>query len=401
MKSPSAESSQNNHVADHALQSDIATARTRSLAWLAGMQAPDAPTGVLRIGAAHDPRRWPGMLLPGTYNGTMARALLGDLPAPGGTDNAALVRWLLAQRRPDGVFRIQGMHDDTVFKKPDLAETWGYIDFHVTNYSLGAVACLEPGERPELAFARRFLDTMTLKAWLADRDMRDPWLEGNNIVNLGSFLLLMLQHGATSDHETVRAALKVLFDWHDRLQEPSTGFWGVGQHADPLRLLHAMAGSMHNYHLWYATGRSLPYQARAVDYCLTQPPRIHSACIDVDLVDLLVHASWQIDHRRGEIHQWLRALLPELLAFQNADGGFCDVRDGPGVPPRRQDGWVKGFEEPQGLSNTFATWFRWIAIAMVCECLWPGWSPIGQCWRFREMVGIGYCQPRHMRSIAE
>ena len=43
--------------------------------------------------------------------------------------------------------------------------------------------------------------------------------------------------------------------WHDRLQEPSTGFWGVNQAHNDTALLHAMAGSMHNYHLWYATGR--------------------------------------------------------------------------------------------------------------------------------------------------
>ncbi len=33
---------------------------------------------------------------------------------------------------------------------------------------------------------------------------------------------------------------------------------------------------------------------------------------------------------------------------------------------------LKGYEEPQGLSNTFATWFRWIAIAMIADVLWPG-----------------------------
>jgi hypothetical protein len=92
-----------------------------------------------------------------------------------------------------------------------------------------------------------------------------------------------------------------------------------------------------------------------------------------------------IDHRRDEIEAWLRALLPELLAFQNADGGFVDVREG----VRRQDGWVRGYEEPQGLSNTFATWFRWIAVALIAEQLWPRRWP----WRFRRMVGIGYRMP--------
>jgi hypothetical protein len=379
------------------LQTSIVEARERSLAWLHSMQAKGYPQGVLRISAAHDTAQWPGMLLPGTYNGTINRALLGDLERDS-TLHQPLVQWLLGQRRSDGVFRIHGMRDDAVFKKPDLAETWRYIDFHVTNYSLGAIDCLVPDHPAVLDFVRPMLEPLQLKSWLCERDLRDPWLEGNNIVNLGSFLLLLVAQGDSTDQAAARAALQTLFDWHDRLQEPSTGFWGVGQHAHPERLLHAMAGSMHNYHLWYATGRTLAYQDRAVNYCLTQAPRIHSACIDVDLVDLLVHAYRQIDHRRGEIRDWLRMLLAELLAFQNADGGFADVRGGPGVAPRRQDGWARGYQEVQGLSNTFATWFRWIAIAMIAECLWPEWSPTGSGWVFRRMVGIGYRQSRPLRE---
>jgi len=70
------------------------------------------------------------------------------------------------------------MKDDAVFKRPEPDETWGYIDFHVTNYSLGAVEAIAPEEMPDLEFARPFVNRMHLKAWLADRDLRDPWLEG-------------------------------------------------------------------------------------------------------------------------------------------------------------------------------------------------------------------------------
>lgn len=367
---------------DTLLQASIEAARDRSIDFLWSLQAPGEPAGILRISPAHDPRRWPGVLLPGTYNGVMALDLLGGLERVGRTERTAAAEWLEERRRPDGIFRIAGMTDDAVFKKPDPVETWGYIDFHVTNYSLGAVQALDPARIPNLGFARPWLDPLVLEAWLARRDLRDPWQEGNNIVNLGSFLLLLSQHGDPQDRARSAAALDVLFAWHDRLQEPSTGFWGVGQGSDALRLLHAMAGSMHNFHLWYATGRVLPFQDRAVDYALTQPPAIDSACIDVDLVDLLVHGAMMLDHRRGEIDRWLRSLLPRLLAFQNEDGGFADVLAG----TRRQDGWVRGYEEPQGLSNTFSTWFRWIAIAMIADHLWPGWRP----WRFRRMVGIGY-----------
>jgi hypothetical protein len=112
---------------------------------------------------------------------------------------------------------------------------------------------------------------------------------------------------------------------------------------------------------------------------------IDSACIDVDLVDLLVHAHRLIDYRRSDIAAWLSALLPALLDFQSPDGGFADELTG----IRRQDGWVRGYAEPQGISNTFATWFRWIAIAMIADTLWPGWRR----WNFRRMVGIGYRLP--------
>ncbi len=360
----------------------IDEARSRTLDWFTSMQAHGEPRGVMRISAHHDVDAWPGMLLPGSYNGINALSLLGDLDGWSGTDRLGLVDWFERARLPDGRFRIAGMVDADVFKKPDRAETWRYIDFHVTNYTLGAIAALDPDRRPELAFAKPLLDPKELGFWLSQRDLRDPWQEGNNIVNLGSFWLLMAQHGDAALKARVAAAFEQLFAWHDRLQEPSTGFWGVGQLSDPLKLLHAFAGSMHNFHLWYATGRPLPYQDRAIDYCLTLPPAIDSACIDVDAVDVLVHGHALLDYRRPDIERWCLSMLEALLDFQNDDGGFADVSEG----VRRQDGWVGGYEEPQGLSNGFATWFRWIVIAMIADLVWPGRWP----WRFRRMAGIGY-----------
>lgn len=360
----------------------IEAARRRTLAWLDAMQAPGLPRGVGRISAFHDPRAWPGVLLPGTYNAVLCRSLIGGLEDFVPEERAALVAWIESHRLPDGRFRMPGMREDAVFKKPDPAETWRYIDFHVTNYALGAIEMLEARRAPVLDFARPYLDVACLESWLARRDMRDPWQEGNNIVNLGSFLHLIARFGDDGDRRAADLAFAALFDWHDRTQEPATGFWGVGQASDPLRLLHAFAGSMHNHHLWFLRGRILPGQDRSIDYVLTLPPRIDSACIDVDAVDLLVHGHRLTGHRRADTEAWLATLLPALLGWQEEDGGFCDVRGG----IRRQDGWVRGYAEPQGISNSFATWFRWIAIAMIADLFWPGRWP----WRFRAMPGIGY-----------
>ncbi len=371
-----------------ALRARIEAARARTIGWLATMRAPGHPSGVLRISAAHDAGAWPGVLLPGTYNGVMCADLIDALPEIGvGTADArsALVDWFESFRRPDGVFRIPGMRDDDVFKKQDRDETWRYIDFHVTNYTLGAIEALAPSRAPVLDFVRPYLDPRFLKAWLADRDLRDPWQEGNNIVNLAGFLLAIERHGNEGDRMAVAAALDILFDWHDRLQEPTTGFWGVGQHESPLRLLHAMAGSMHNYHLWYARGRVLPYFDKAIAYCLGLPPRVDSACIDVDVVDVLIHGLRNGVAPAARTREWLVRIVEAILDDQNPDGGFADIRSG----TRRQDGWVRGYAEPQGLSNTFATWFRWIAIAMAAEVLLPDLRK----WRFRRSIGIGYRAP--------
>ena len=362
-------------MTDAHLQRRVTDALNAAERWLWSMQAPNRPPGVLRISDHHDPGAWPGMLLPGSYNGLMALALIGALD--GRVDAQAVGARLVESRLPDGRFRIAGMGDDGVFKKPDRQETWRYIDFHVTNYSLGALEVLGRLGRPNLGFVRPFLEPASLLAWLAIRDLRDPWQEGNNIVNLGSFLLLL-------DDDRARVALDLLMDWHDRHQEPATGFWGVGQGAD-LGALHAMAGATHNYHLYYALGRPIPYHEAAVDYCLTQATAIASACIDVDLVDILAHARGRVAHRAADVDAWLRAKLQAILDFQNADGGFADETAG----TRRQDGWFDGYAEPQGLSNTFATWFRLIAVAMACHTLWPGWRD----WRFRRMIGIGYFRP--------
>ena len=369
-------------ASDRDLQARIDEAAQKSLAWYDAMQVVGMPRGVGRSSAHHDAKTWPGMLLPGTYNAIMARDLLGGLAGWPQKDKTALGDWLLAFRRSDGVFRVPGMRDDTVFKKPDLDETWRYIDFHVTNYSLGALQALDIDARPELGFVAPFLDMLQLKAWMADRDLRDPWQEGNNIVNLGSFLLLVKQWGTKAERAAADAAIAYLFDWHARNQNPQTGFWGVGQSRGGIPLLHAMAGSMHNYHLYYACREPIPNHLAAVDYTLGLATDIHSACIDIDEIDLLVHAADMLDYRRGEIADWLRIKLDALLGFQKPDGGFADALIG----ELRQDGWVGGYSEPQGHSNAFATWFRWIGIAMADRYLWPG----RRDWRFRRMIGIGY-----------
>lgn len=368
-------------AADERLKAGILDARERTIRFLDGLAEPAVAPHAHRFSPAHDPARWPGMRLPGTYNAVQCLALIGALPEAGRAETA---EWLESHRRADGIFRLSGMTDDAVHKRPDLADTWAYIDFHVTNYTLGAIEMLDPARAPVLDFVRPYFEAARLDAWLARRDWGDPWQEGNNLVNLASFLLLAVRFGDADDARRAEGALSHLLARLEATQDPATGFWGDDQTSET-GLLHAMAGAMHVFHLWYLKGRPLPHQAEAARYTLTLPmDRPVSACIDVDMVDLLYHAAAALPALRPAVDAALREKLAALLAAQNPDGGFADVAEG----TLRFDGWVRGYSEPQGGSNTFATWFRWIAIAMCADFLWPGWQP----WRFRGMIGIGYAR---------
>ncbi|KAJ54314.1 hypothetical protein ACMU_19010 [Actibacterium mucosum KCTC 23349] len=344
----------------------IQAARTRSIEWIATSRARLGGAPVFRESAACDLEAWPGMALPGTYNIAMLARLIGA-PLP---DAPAMANWIAAQRQPDGTWWLHGMAPEDTFKKDDPVETRFYLQGHITNYTLGGLQALGRAVTPPDT-ARPYADVAVLQNWMAGRDWDDPWQEGNNIVNLGSFLRL-----AGAD-----AALNWLLDWHVDHVNPDTGFWGNGQDTD-LGRLHAMAGACHNYHLFFAADRPVPHLDKAVDYCLSQPPHVVSACIDADLVDILANAHVLINHRRDEIAGWLTTLAHALLDFQNADGGFADETTG----TRRFDGWVNGYTEPQGISCGFATFFRWIALAMIARVL----NPADHSWNFRPMVGLGY-----------
>lgn len=356
-----------------------AIARAGEFLW--SLQAPGEARGVFRTSPAHDPSRWPGVLLQGSYDALMALGLIGGLDrlSPGERADAAAA--LKRFRQPDGRFANPHYTAANTFKRPERDETDRYIAYHLTNYALGALEALGDAEPPKLDFIRPFLDPTRLDAWLSRRDLRDPWLEGNNIVNMAGFLLLARDQGAAGAAE----GLARMLDWHEFNQEPATGFWGVGQ-SDARQHLHAMAGATHNFHLYFALRRQIAHAKPIIDYCLTLPTLVQSACIDVDIVDILANFHATHDHRRREVEAWLAAKLDALLDFQNPDGGFADTREG----TRRFDGWIDGYAEPQGISNGFATYFRLIAIAMIAKTLRPDL----RAWRFRRMIGIGYFPER-------
>ena len=365
------------------MQNRVEAARVRSLAWLLSLQAQGAPRGVFRISAAHDVEHWPGMLLPASASGVLCLKLLGEILHFRGEDRAELVIWFERSRRPDGLFSIAGMHAEDIYKQDDLGEAWRSIGLQITSLALAAIEALDPLRKPRLEFADPWSDLIILKAWLGERDLRDPLTEGANIAHLGALQLLRQRHGTYDEKHIAKSGMAAIFDWLERNQEPSSGFWGVGQALSATRMLQAMTGAASLYQLFHSARRTPPFQNKAVDFALSlSPPKVYGAATDLALVDLLAHAAGFAPYRQAEIDQWLAKMLDAQLDYQNHDGGFPDTRAG----VWKQDGWLRGYEEKQGLSNMTATFQRWQAIALIADRLWPGWK----AWGFRRTAGPGF-----------
>ncbi|MCL2249373.1 MAG: SCP2 sterol-binding domain-containing protein [Oscillospiraceae bacterium] len=341
------------------MTSQIDNSRTRASAFLRSMEV---EPGIFTNSTYNKPVHTPGMRLPATYNAVSCLRLMGEeLP-----DTAATAAFLNSFQIDSGAYRIPEMKAEELYY-PDFE----YDDFHITNYVLSA---LEETHKPQKEF--RFLsdyDTSEkLTEWLVRRDMARPWTEGNYIVNLASFYEYTDRHDLFTE----------LYQWHLDNQD-EFGYWHDPTTND---LTSAMAGAAHNFHLFYKLNEPVPRYRKIIDHCLSIPNEISSACIDVDIADILAHFM-AYGYRTEEIKTYLTKKLNDLLHIQQEDGGFYDVTSG----IRLFDGW-SGYQEPQGLSNCFATWFRMIAIGFCAEVLYPGEFT----WKFRQGIGIGYCNPNYL-----
>jgi hypothetical protein len=352
--------------------------RQRAIDWFATLQSSELGFGVHADSAYHKEHGQAGMYLPGTYNAVNCLYLLGEYTNLTAAQADTIATFFNDHQRPDGAYRIPEMTQASIYY-PDFE----YIDLHITNYTLGALAVLSRKPALPLAFLERYAAPEKLAAWLAARQMTEPWSEGNYIVNVASFFAWGLDNGDAR----FRPLLAQLLDWHTAHQDAGSGYW-----YDPAThdLTSAMAGAAHNLHLYYYLNQPVPRFEKIIDHCLGILEGVSSACLDIDVVDILANLHGY-GYRQPEIEAYLERKLAALLDFQNPDGGFADVRAG----TRLFDGW-EGYQEPQDLSNTFSTWFRCATVGMICHVLYP--EARGD-WHFRNTLGMGYFAPQLLSGL--
>lgn len=261
-----------------------------------------------------------------------------------------------------------------------------HLAMHLTAHVLPALHLL--GGRPKylLNFAQKFLDRKYLLDWLNQRDWREAWLEGNNLVFVGQFLVYLWEY---EQREEAKPALDLFFDWLDSQQDPTTGLWGTNGYCSNFE---AMCGGYHQLIIYNYCQRPIRHKESLIDVTLAlqhrdggfAPRGGGGACEDADAVDILVNMYKLTDHRRNHIYRALKKALRSILRKQQADGGFV-YRLG---EPFTHMGMSKT-ASPADASNLFATWFRIHTIALICEVLRDEYlAEIN--WQFNTICSMGW-----------
>ena len=244
------------------------------------------------------------------------------------------------------------------------------------------------GEKPRypLKFAYRYLDLEYLSSWLNQRDWRDAWLEGNNLLFVGQLLLYLRD---IEELASAQEALALFYKFLDTNVDPLTGLWGTNGYCSNANGLY---GGYHQLLIYYYENHPIKHPERLVDVALSlqhddggfNPDGGGGACEDVDAIDILVNLYKRFDYRRPEIRLALRKALKQVLSMQMPDGGFVYRANKPFVHMG-----IRRTASMPNQSNLFPTWFRIHTLALTSEILTD--DPISQWnWGFNRSCSMGW-----------
>lgn len=264
-----------------------------------------------------------------------------------------------------------------------------HVAMHLTAHVLPALGLF--GENPShpLRFAHPYLGHRHLRDWLDRRDWSDAWLEGNNLLFIGQFLVHLRDVEKKFEAES---ALRFYFDWLDSRLDPRTGLWGTDGHCSPFI---AMCGGYHQLLLYYHEMREVRHKERLIDTVLSlqhpdggfHPRGGGGACEDADAVDILVNMYKRASYRRADIRIALRKALRSILGKHMPDGGFVYRVGEPFIHMG-----IRKTASPKNESNLFATWFRIHTIALIAEILTD--HPVSSVsWNFNDRCSMGWHRP--------
>jgi len=324
-----------------------------------------------RYSLAHDERTYPSGLLYGTWSAILGRSLVSGIENISTDDRCLASRVILDSRLPDGSFW------PTALAGVCTAKSTEYLKLHFSNYSIGALVEIDPLVDLASSYLDGFLDGNFLGRWLEGRSLARPWEEGNNLVNVASWLAWRHSRGLPGASNR----LEQLLDWHRKVQNPETGgFDSFGKPSSNQRL-QSMAGAVHNFHLHLFLDEKLgPVEAIATSVPSFLLGGRLTACLSIDFTELAIRTIEFAPDPQFTVDALVFHALT-LLDSQRPDGGWLEAADD--ITPTV----AAGFRDDRPASCGYATWFRLCSLGMIAVFLLGGDS---SRWHFRRTLGMGY-----------
>ena len=301
---------------------------------------------------------------------------------------------------------------------------WAYVTWQSTTFCLSALEVLGVVPRFPLRFLEKWKSEEVITTFFGKLDWDNGvWAAGNIAMFLGICLICDQELFGNDNSESIDS----FFGWHDRFQDPNTGFWRT----DDAPTLIGLFGAIHQFLIYYYMGRELRFGKEVVDNTLRFQERDGhffpcggGACEDYNASNTLVNMYGRLDYRRGDIEDSLRLLLDAVLKTRGKDGGFLwanrkryemkdwynqifsyhrygnlkdwkwMLRKAVGIQLRtaRNEGrsplgWVDT-PIPICESDLFSTWLRLLVIAEVSQIIQTPFSNVK--WNFLKTPGLGW-----------
>lgn len=308
---------------------------------------------------------------------------LGELERCSEKDKQLWADYINSWQSEEGIYVGPELSKDEI---TSVNHNWQVVTTHLTAHVLPALDVLGAQPKHKLHFAKKYTVPETLHQWLNARDWAKVWLEGNNLLFVGQFLIHMRDIEAD---EKAATAVKLYLDWLNTQIDPNTGVWGTNGYCDKYS---AVYGAYHQLLVYFFEEEDLKYHEKLVDTVLSCQAIDGSfgkyykggACEDIDAVDILVNSYKRYKYKKPEIRKALRRVLPYIFKNLTKDGGFVFRQDEPFIHMS-----IPRTKVPANKAHLFATWFRSHTIALIAEILTDEHS-IEFEWKFNSVLSMGW-----------
>lgn len=271
--------------------------------------------------------------------------------------------------------------EDGLFYPPELdcaeyrndgkwGDGWG--KHHLAGHII--IAYNRLGRRPKYRFScyDKLSEKNSFDVWIKQFKLREKaWSESNYIMN--AYMLLQYNRDQWGDKKA-ECIVEAIKEWLKSTYNVETGMWNQNSVAYEDEIAVAIRAAYHLYPLFLYDGENELYVEKTIDLILqsqnswggfTSERSVAGACEDIDAVDPLLRAAiCYPEYRKEDVKVALSKSLIWILSNYNSDGGatfYIENEHHYGDHPMTTSLYNE--------SNLFATWFRTLCIAYMCDYL--------------------------------